>query len=35
MSRKSRSVIKKNIIMKFYFVIDINGQLHDHVNLTK
>ena len=21
--------------MKFYFVIDINGQLRDHVNLTK
>ena len=33
-SRKSRSTIKKNRIMKFYFVIYIIGQLHGHVTLN-
>ena len=34
MSRKSRSTVKKNRTMKLYFVIDMTGQLYDHVTLT-
>ena len=33
-SRKSRSAVKKNRIMKLYIVNDMIGQLHGHVILT-
>ena len=33
-SRKSRSAVKKNRIMKLYFEIDMIGQLYSHVTLT-
>ena len=34
LSRKSRSVVKENRIMKLYFVNEMIGQLYDHVTLT-
>ena len=33
-SRKSRSAVKKNRIIKLYFEIDMIGQLYSHVTLT-
>ena len=33
-SRKSRSAVKKNRIMKLYFVNNMTGQLYGHVTLT-
>ena len=33
-SRKSRSAVKKNRIMKLYFVNNMIGQLYGHVTLT-
>ena len=33
-SRKPRSVVKKNRIMKWYIVNDMIGQLYGHVILT-
>ena len=34
MSRKSRLAVKKNRIMKLYFVVDMIGQFYGHVTLT-